>query len=276
MSTATDNNKAEKIPQPEAAEAKVAIEQKGTLEQRLKKYADTKLDTIDTSTEATLQAGAAKLKGTGSIGYSVDQIRNFMKDKGINDQLIEVAKRMKEEALKSKDKIQEVVSSENAENQAEKEATMEKFQEKRGGMIKDILTSEIVSSGLDLVPFAGGGKMMVESIAGETLSGQQMTGKDRIIHGAIGAGSLVIDFVGVGEIGKGGIIVGKGALWVGKAGEKLLSKGAVKGARIFEKTAKFMTAHPELTAKAENFAEKKIIEQAKNIQKRRGQPKSMA
>ncbi|MCX6745239.1 MAG: hypothetical protein NTX82_06995 [Candidatus Parcubacteria bacterium] len=276
MNTVSDNNKREKMPQPEAVEGKVGIEKKGTLSERFPQYADKTLKSITATTEATLEGGAAKLKGTGSIGYSVDQIRKFMQEKGIDTQLLEVANRIKEQAKLSKDKIQEVSASESAESQAEKEKTMEKFQAKRGGMIKDILTSEIVSSGLDLVPFAGGGKMLVESIAGGTLSGQQMTGKERIIHGALGAGSLVIDFIGIGEIEKGGLLVGKGIVLVEKAGSKLAQKGIIKGAKIFETTAKFMAKNPQLVEKAELFAEAQIKKQAKNITKQRGKPRKAA
>lgn len=151
------------------------------------------------------------------------------------------------------------------ENQEQKESTIEKFQEERGGMLTDIMTSEITSNSLDLVPFAGGGKMMVESIAGKTLFGEELSGKDRIIHGAMGAGSLALDFTGIGEAKDAAIIAGKSVGLVEKMGAKLAEKGSVNGAKIFERSAQFMTDHPQLTYRAEQFAEEKIREQIQNI-----------
>src|SRR5207245_1690312 len=78
-------------------------------------------------------------------------------------------------------------SNESAENK-ERERIMERFQEKRGNALTRVMTSEVVSNGLDLVPFAGGGKMLLESVSRKTLSGQELKGRDRVIHAAIGAG----------------------------------------------------------------------------------------
>jgi len=130
-----------------------------------------------------------------------------------------------------------------------------------------MFTSEMASNGLDLVPFAGSGKMVVESVAGKTMAGSKLNGKERIVHGAMGAGCLALDFTGVEEIR----VVGKGVSIVKKVGTKLTQKGAVKGARIFTTTARFMAKHPELTAQAEKFAEAEIEKQIRNVKAYRKQ-----
>jgi hypothetical protein len=181
-----------------------------------------------------------------------------------------------EELLKKKElenlEVLEVVSNEpevdsgsGFEDQEQRESTIEKFQEERGTMLTDILTSEMTSNSLDLVPFAGGGKMMVESIAGKTLSGEELSGKDRIIHGAMGAGSLALDFTGIGEAKDVAVITGKSIGLVEKVGAKLAEKGSVNGAKIFERSAQFMADHSQLTSQAEQFAEGKIREQIQDI-----------
>ncbi len=161
---------------------------------------------------------------------------------------------------------EEVIESklESREQQAE---IITEAQEARGGIAKNLLTSEIVSNGLDVLPFAGSGKMVVEAVYGGTLSGRELSGKDRIIHGAMGAGMLALDFTGVGEAIELG---GKAIPLVEKIGASLAEKGAIKGAAIFTKTAEFMGRHPELTAKAEAYAEgelRGVITQIKDYQK---------
>ena len=135
----------------------------------------------------------------------------------------------------------------------------------RGGILRDALTSTVVSNGLDLVPFVGGGKMLAESIAGNTLDGEELNGKSRIIHAAMGAGSLTLDLTGVGEVREGALLAGKSVNMIGKLASELTEKGAIKAGRLFEISARFMAAHPELTASAEQGAESQIRAQIQNI-----------
>src|SRR3989344_2086565 len=111
--------------------------------------------------------------------------------------------------------------------------------------------------------------MLVESISGKELSGHKLSGKERIIHGAIGAGSLALDFTGIGEMSKAGVLAGRSVGLVEKVGAGLATKGAIRSARVFEKTAEFMVKHPDLTAKAELYADTKMrgmITQIKDYQ----------
>ena len=146
----------------------------------------------------------------------------------------------------------------NERMEKQKLIIMEKAVERRGNLAKDILTSEVVNNGLDILPFAGSGKMIVEAAYGGTLSGKEISGKDRIIHGAIGAGMLALDFTGIGEAGRLLELSGKALPLVERIGAKLAEKGVVKGAAIFAKTSEFMARHPELVARAEKMAETKI------------------
>src|SRR3989344_1307751 len=139
-----------------------------------------------------------------------------------------------------------------------REVTMDAGREKRAGLARRIFTSEIVSNGLDVLPIAGSGKMLLEAIYGDTLAGKELNGKDRIIHGAIGAGMLPLDFIGVGEAGRVINLSGKALPLVEKLGAKLAEKGAVRGAMVFAKTSEFMARHPEAVAKAERLVESKI------------------
>jgi hypothetical protein len=184
-----------------------------------------------------------------------------LRKQGKVDENLELNSRVIDELAKdTKEKIKNI----------EKERTMEGFQQERGTILRDLLSFETMNSGINLVPFAGGGKMLVEAIAGKELTGNELTGKERVIHGAIGAGSLALDFTGIGEAGKVGVIAGKSIGLIEKIGARLSAKGAVRSARIFEKTAEFMVKNPELTAKAEIYADTKIkslITKIKDYQK---------
>ncbi len=156
--------------------------------------------------------------------------------------------------------IEATAESEETKEQQETVEAMEEGRKRRGELAKNIFTSEIVSNGLDVLPFAGSGKMIVESVYGSTLSGKELSGKDRIIHGAIGAGMLVLDFTGIGEAGRAFEFAGKSLPLVEKVGATLAEKGAVKGAAIFAKTGEFMARHPQLVTRAEKYAEGKVRE----------------
>lgn len=156
--------------------------------------------------------------------------------------------------------IESTAESEESKEQQETMEAMEEGRKRRGELAKNIFTSEIVSNGLDVLPFAGSGKMIVESVYGSTLSGKELSGKDRIIHGAIGAGMLALDFTGIGEVGRAFEFAGKSLPLVEKVGATLAEKGAVKGAAIFAKTGEFMARHPQLVTRAEKYAEGKVRE----------------
>jgi hypothetical protein len=275
-------NRMEAAPRRETGEVSTA-EQNRELQRLFENYKGEKIQTVDNETQIALQSPNKRLESAASIGYAPEQIQQFKQEQGIDIQLDQNRQqieflgndvRTKIEAVKSEETATEIPPTaqiEQMENQAEREKTIEQFQEKRGDLLTNVLTSEMTSNGLDLVPFAGSGKMIVESISGKTLTGRKLTGKERIIHGAMGAGSLALDFTGIGEAKDAAIIAGKSIGLVEKVGAKLAERGAIKGARIFLTTGKFMAEHPQLTARAEQFAEMKIREQIRSIKDYRAQ-----
>ena len=154
----------------------------------------------------------------------------------------------------------EQLETEQINESQERSEAKEEGRERRGELAKNIFTSEIVSNGLDVLPFAGSGKMIVESVYGSTLSGKELSGKDRIIHGAIGAGMLALEFTGIGAAGRALSMSGRSLSLIEKIGATLAEKGITKGAAIFVKTGAFMARHPQLVARAEKYADTKIRE----------------
>lgn len=102
--------------------------------------------------------------------------------------------------------------------------------------------------------------MIVESIAGKSLNGEKLSGKERIMRAAMAAGSLALDFTGIGEAKDVAVIGGKSIGLILKAGTMLAERGVMNGAQIFKTTAEFMASHPQVTAIAEKYAEGKIRE----------------
>jgi hypothetical protein len=141
-----------------------------------------------------------------------------------------------------------------------REKIIESAQAKRAGLLK-----RTFSGAIDLIPFVGGAKMAAEAVAGADSAGEEMTGTARVIHGAMGIASVVLDFTGIGEAGKAIGLVGKSVSLMGRAAEKLLEKGAVKTASLVTKTAIFMGKHPKLVLEGEKLAEQKIGAVVKNI-----------
>lgn len=170
------------------------------------------------------------------------------------------------EEVKAPEKAEEGQTVESREKQEAKEKVMEESQEKRKGLATRIATSNITSTGLDLVPYVGSGKMIVEAIAGKDLTGYKMSGKERIVHGLLGAGCLTLELVPVaGTLGKDAVVVGgRSIVFLERAAAKFGSKGLVKAERIFQKSASFLARNPEITTKAEKYADKKLNEVVRN------------
>jgi len=118
--------------------------------------------------------------------------------------------------------------------------------------------------------------MVIESITGRELSGNELQGKSRLIHAGGGAVSLGLDFTGVGEVGKAAIVGGKAVVMAQKLAARLAAKGATRSARVFEKTAKFMARHPKATRRAEEYADKRIRESAQLLKQYRGGERAAA
>lgn len=91
-----------------------------------------------------------------------------------------------------------------------------------------VVTSEGFSNAVDYAPVVGSAKMVGEAAAGKRLSGEKISGMDRIKHGAKGAAFLAADLTGVGEVAR----LGKAGIAAAKIGEaaavKALGKQALK------------------------------------------------
>ncbi len=164
------------------------------------------------------------------------------------------------EQLKPSPTTQEEPSKGPETTAERREKIIEGAQEKRASLLK-----RTFSGAIDLLPFVGGAKMAAEAVAGNTTTGEKMTGSGRVIHGAMGVASVALDFTGIGEAGKAIGLIGRSVELMGKAAEKLLEKGAVKTASLVTKTAIFMGKHPKLVLEGEKLAEQKIGAVVKNI-----------
>jgi hypothetical protein len=264
-------NRLETLPQRESAETQSSAEFNSEMEGLFNNYKKDKVKSVDMQTAEVFQSGHKRLENASTIGYSPEELARLKTEKGVGARLSKNQQAIERLGSDTKRKIESVTSGESAEAGEQRERIMEQFQEKRGNMLTNFMTSEMASNGLDLVPFAGSGKMIVESISGKTLSGRKLSGKERIIHGAIGAGSLALDFTGIGEVKDVALIAGKSVGLVEKLGVKLAERGALKSAKVFEVTSKFMAEHPQLVAQAETFAEAKIKEGIKSIKDYRKQ-----
>ncbi len=136
-------------------------------------------------------------------------------------------------------------------------AGMKKDPSSRGALMA-LGRTGIGSAIIDLTPFLGGIKQINESIDGERTTGEKLSGKKRIIHGLVGAGSLVLDFTGIGEGVELLKVGGKSVGLVKGVASKLAGRGATKSAALFEKSAAFMVKNPELVAAGEKAAQNHI------------------
>lgn len=83
---------------------------------------------------------------------------------------------------------------------------------------------EVKSDVVDLVPIIGPVKMMCEAAKGNTAGGETLEGTGRAWHGAVAAGSLVIDGVAVAGILTGGTVSA-----VAEGGKVAASSGRIAG-----------------------------------------------
>lgn len=274
-------NRSEVAPRREVTEVSTG-ERNRELRQLLENHKHDRIQKISSETQTALGGSSKRLESAVGIGYSPEQLQAMRRESGMDGQLEQNRQQIEALGTEARSRLEEIdthetenetpkiLAPERMETNTEREKVIEEAQEKRGNMLSNVLTSEMVSNGLDLVPFAGSGKILVEGLAGKTLDGKKLTGKERIIHAAMGAGSLALDFTGIGEAKDIALIAGKSVGLVEKVGAKLAERGEIKGAKIFLATSEFMAKHPELTAKAEQFAETKLNALVREIKAYKG------
>jgi hypothetical protein len=148
------------------------------------------------------------------------------------------------------------------ENGVEKQKIIEKAQEERSSELAQILTDE-ASENLDLVPFVGDGKKIVESFIGRTFSGKELGGKERVIQAAVALGGLVFFFTPPGTVKTARdltLLAGKSTPAIGDMAEDLKNKGMGRSAAIFEHTEEFMKRYAGTVASAEINLENSLRE----------------
>ncbi len=166
---------------------------------------------------------------------------------------------------------------EKLENPEKKKEIMEEYGEKRASTLKNVM-----DLGVKVIPVVGEASMIADGIKGKNkITGEKLSGKERIFNVMVGTGCLVLDFIPIageaGEAARIAMVLGKGAR-IGKAAEKGIVAGrSVKGieglsklaakskkgekfSNICNKTAAFMKKNPGLVEKSEKFADSKIKE----------------
>jgi hypothetical protein len=280
----------EELTSPESPETTPA-EAEPDMAEMFEDYKEKRLDMVKAEAESVLET--PELEGAATrVGYDAAEFEDIKQETGVEKRLEENQGQVETLENETREKIEEVrLSTEKGEvvegvaapqemavnpevpSEAEKKAEssperrekMEKAEDERAGMFEQILTSQLVSGGLDLVPIAGGGKMALEALVGKTLSGKELHGKGRLIHLAVGVGSAALDLTGIGEVEKGALLAGKGVGLLEKIAAELAAKGVTEGAKIFEVTAKFLVEHPQLTKQAEAAVETQVRKQVQNV-----------
>lgn len=166
-------NPREKIPQPENLDTieEVSIESAPELEELAEKRSN------------DLEVEAANLENDGqkrienaitAIGLTQEKIDQNKEIPKLRSKLERIFQKGKELARDAKEKILEIIASEEF--------------------------GEIVEA----MPFAGGVKKMSESISGQKLSGEKLKGLKRLTRGIKGATDVVTDFIETKKVEKGG------------------------------------------------------------------------
>ena len=123
---------------------------------------------------------------------------------------------------------------------------------------------ELLSTGLDILPFVGGAKLMTEGVHGKTLAGKDLGLSKRLLHVAEGSMWLSVDTIalaaGAGSFGTGTAAVEAGAMaFKAPKAAKLLgrsaalmraTKGAGKGSKALFNASRFLVKHPNTVGRA--------------------------
>lgn len=160
-----------------------------------------------------------------------------------------------------------------------KKEIIEVYGEKRAGTLK-----KATDLGVKIIPVIGEASMIIDGTTGKNrITGEKLSGKERVFNVAVGTGCLVLDFIPIageaGEVARIGMVLGKGAR-IGKTAEKGIVAGrSIKGMEglaklsakskkgekfsdFFQKTAKYMekfkNKNPELFKKMEETADSRI------------------
>ncbi len=124
---------------------------------------------------------------------------------------------------------------------------------------------QLLSTGIDILPFVGGAKIFIEGAVGKNMVGEDLSLKKRALYVAEGSLWLTVDTVAAAA---GAVSVGTGTVAVEAAGfalkapkaAKLLSRGAAviratkgagKGSRAIYNAGRFLVEHPQIAKQAD-------------------------
>jgi hypothetical protein len=155
-------------------ETAVEIGNEGDLE----KLAGTRIEDLETMMMGLQENGQKRIENTSAtIGLTPEKIAQVEETIEVKSRLERIFQRGKELIGAAKEKIMEIITSEEF--------------------------GEIVEA----TPFAGGVKKIGESISGQKLSGEKIEGFKRLTHGMKGASDVVTDFIATKKVEKGARLV---------------------------------------------------------------------
>ncbi|MFC1686974.1 hypothetical protein ACFL0L_00125 [Patescibacteria group bacterium] len=119
---------------------------------------------------------------------------------------------------------------------------------------------KLAMEGVDFIPVVGPMKMLAESAAGKTLSGQKLTKFKRMFHAMEGATFLALDLTGIGAVAKGA----KASKLITRSSALMRKLGVARKAYIpIFKFGKFIARHPALAKVADKVIKYTILRRKK-------------
>ncbi|MFA4815220.1 MAG: hypothetical protein WC924_05060 [Candidatus Gracilibacteria bacterium] len=115
---------------------------------------------------------------------------------------------------------------------------------------------QLLSTGLDILPFVGGAKIMAEGAVGKNMIGEDLSLKKRALYVGEGALWLTVDAVALGA----GVVETVGLALKAPKAAKLVTrtaaviratKGAGKGSRVIYNVGRFLVEHPNIAKSAD-------------------------
>lgn len=155
-------------------------------------------------------------------------------------------------------------AAERREVSPEAREAMAAAQQERAGLFRRVMTSEITSTLMNLVPVAGGVKMTIEAGYGQTLDEKALSGRERLIHGAVGLGTAALDTLGgVSRVARGAKNAGKSVSALQYLAGMLKGGGSENSARLLAVTVDLMNRNPAVVEAAERAADYLAEQRAK-------------
>lgn len=221
----------------------------------------------DSQDPETAERAQLQYEVYGSMVILLQEVENLILEQKFDEAEAKVITYLDELKLTLQNKGLELPAIENALRE------IEDFVNLYGAMVEQTELKEpstkmkLLSTGLDVLPFVGGAKMLAEGVAGKNMAGQKLSGKQALLHAGEGALWLTVDTAataaGAVSFGTGsGVIEGAAlALKAPKAARLLTrsaalvraTRGAGKGSRALYNVGRFLVEHPTLAKQADKL-----------------------